>query len=267
MAMVCWTSGRPRRPRHRSTTDPGAAVAAARLDGRQSVSQGSLRRDRLHGRGRSGGQSGRGHPATPGSVSYGGVLRPPHSHRPKLEALKQIGEAFNAAPVVNNYGTGQDWRPTASRSTSTSDRTISTARATAPTPTARTTTSSGGARGEHSVARGGESVDEMDTVCECVLDATKPWVCQYALPASSVPVRWDGRPGSAYIQDKALSITPTPPPTDPPTPLDRLLRSARLHMCPPLRRGAEEHVPLRVFRAPSRDGRRVRAVSARVPRP
>ena len=33
------------------------------------------------------------------SVSYGGVLRPPHSHRPSLEALKLMGKAFNDAPV------------------------------------------------------------------------------------------------------------------------------------------------------------------------
>ena len=45
--------------------------------------------------------------STPDSVSYGGVLRPPHSHRPKLEALKLVGEAFNSAPVINDYGQGK----------------------------------------------------------------------------------------------------------------------------------------------------------------
>ena len=115
--------------------------------------------------------------STPDSVSYGGVLRPPHSHRPYLEALKLVGKAFNDAPVINDYGQGKtgpngiavhfDVGPTYFDN-SCSGANVDCAnhyiigRRTGESPT---------------LARGGESVNEMDTICQRGLQ-DPPWVCQ-----------------------------------------------------------------------------------------
>ena len=147
-------------------------------------------------------------------LSYGGVPAPAHSHRPTLEALKLMGKAFNDAPVPDALGNPNagiavhfDVGPgyfdsCSSASPDCANHYIIGQRV--------------GDSTSNLVVRGGESVNEMATVTGCVLDATKPWICQY----SDFPGTVGWKTGFRLIQDEALSISPTPPPppaTTPPT--------------------------------------------------
>ena len=63
----------------------------------------------------------------------------------------------------------------------------------------------------------------MNTVCQRG-PQDPPWVCQYSahlgIPESGFPGTVGWKTGFRYIKDKVFSVTPTPAPTIPPTPLD-----------------------------------------------
>src|SRR5215471_9371464 len=95
---------------------------------------------------------------TTGPQTYNGVVKPQHTHRPTPEALKKVGEAFAAAPVMNPDGTtgiNIHFDVGNAYPAGVADPYI--------------------IRG--TLARGGESIDETATVCTRGA-ADPPWVCQ-----------------------------------------------------------------------------------------
>jgi VCBS repeat-containing protein len=123
--------------------------------------------------------------------TYGGVPTPAHSHLPGHEALKLVGDAFANAPTgrINvHFDVGADYP------SGEADPYI--------------------IRGA-GLARGGEGVDERVTLCTRG-ETDPPWVCQYS--------EWPGtigwKTGFRFLRDDVLRVTPTPPPTTPPTPLE-----------------------------------------------
>ncbi|HSP92861.1 MAG TPA: hypothetical protein VLN08_18245, partial [Vicinamibacterales bacterium] len=124
-------------------------------------------------------------------ATYGGVSKPAHSHLPTPAALKLVGDAFANAPtgsirvhfdVGNAYPAGE------------ADPYI--------------------IRGP-GLARGGDAIAETITQCTR-LPGDPPWVCQF----SDYPGTIGWKSGFRFLRDQVFSVTPTPPATDPPTPLE-----------------------------------------------
>ena len=155
--------------------------------------------------------------STPDSVPYGGVLRPPHSHRPKLEALKLVGKAFNDAPVLNSNGQLAGIAVHFDVGPGYFDATCN-----ASDVNCANHYIIGQRTGESAtLARGGEIVDEMTTICQRA-PQDPPWVCQYSpytgIPDSGFPGTVGWKTGFRFIKDKVFSVTPpqgAPAPTPP----------------------------------------------------
>lgn len=114
------------------------------------------------------------------ATAYGGVLKPPHTHLPSAEALKLIGDTFAKAPVHNpdgssgiavHFDVGQDF-PSGEADPYVVPREL---------------------------ARGGESFDEMVTVCAREPE-DPPWVCQF----SAYPGTVGWKSGFRFIRDLPL---------------------------------------------------------------
>jgi hypothetical protein len=131
-----------------------------------------------------------GYMETLAATSYGGVSKPAHSHLPSHAALKLIGDAFANAPtgrinvhfdVGNAYPAGE------------ADEYI--------------------IRGAG--ARGGDAISETITQCTR-LPTDPPWVCQF----SEYPGTVGWKSGFRFLRDEVFSITPQPPATTPPAPIE-----------------------------------------------
>ncbi len=133
-----------------------------------------------------------GYMKTDTDATYGGVPKPAHSHLPTHAALKLVGDAFANAPTgrINvHFDVGDSYPP------GDADPYIIP-------------------RGA-GLARGGEAIDEAATVCS--RGATdKPWVCQF----SDYPGTVGWKSGFRFLRDQVFSVTPAPPATAPPTPLE-----------------------------------------------
>ena len=136
-----------------------------------------------------------GYTKTAVDALYGGVSKPAHSHLPAHETLKLVGDAFKNAPVANPDGTtgirvhfdvGADY-PGGD-----------------PLDPAKNA-------GEYIVpadlARGGEAIDEMKTVCTRTA-ADPPWVCQY----SEYPGTVGWKTGFRFLRDEIVGSEPPPLP-------------------------------------------------------
>ena len=131
-----------------------------------------------------------GYMETIAATPYGGVSKPAHSHLPTHAALKLMGDAFANAPTgrVNvHFDVGNAYPP--------------------------------GEADEYIIrgtgARGGDGIGE--TVTQCTrLPTDPPWVCQF----SAYPGTVGWKSGFRFLRDQVFSVTPTPPPTTPPTPLE-----------------------------------------------
>jgi hypothetical protein len=171
---------------------------------------------------------------TPDSVSYGGELKPPHSHRPGHETLKLVGDTFKTAPVSNpdatpginvHFDVGTNYPACPSTGPCANPYIIgrhvdSGASQTAQVPNPNNPQ---GPPITVTLPTGGEQVDEMSTVCQR-LAGEQPWVCQYGYAANeSIDAAHPGtvgwKTGYRFIRDEVFSVTPTPP-TNPPTPLE-----------------------------------------------
>lgn len=123
--------------------------------------------------------------ATP--LSYGGVVKPAHSHLPSHEALKLVGDMFAAAPTgrVNaHFDVGGAY----------------------PSGVADPYVIRGAG-----LARGGEAIDEAVTVCSPTPGAP-PWECQFnAWPGT---VGW--KTGFRLLRDEVLNGPVVPPGQDDP---------------------------------------------------
>ncbi|MCU0250441.1 MAG: hypothetical protein MUE61_09545 [Vicinamibacterales bacterium] len=120
-------------------------------------------------------------------TSYGGVLKPAHTHLPTPAALKLMGDAFAKELINVHFDVG-----------------------------------GGYSAGEASayvipagLARGGEAIDETATVCPPG-GPDQPWVCQF----SEYPGTVGWKTGFRFLRDQVFSVTPTPPVTNPPTPIE-----------------------------------------------
>ena len=123
-----------------------------------------------------------GYMKTDAETTYGGVLKPAHSHLPSPAALKLVGDAFANAPtgrinvhfdVGDGYPSG-DANPYIIRGAG--------------------------------LARGGEAISESDTVC--APDPEYPWVCQF----SEYPGTVGWKTGFKFLRDQVLSGEPAPLP-------------------------------------------------------
>jgi VCBS repeat-containing protein len=125
------------------------------------------------------------------ATSYGGVSKPAHSHLPSHAALKLMGDAFANAPsgrINVHFDVGNAYPA--------------------------------GAADEYIIrgpgARGGDAISETITT-QCARSATDPpWVCQF----SEYPGTVGWKSGFRFLRDEVFSVTPTPPVTNPPTPLE-----------------------------------------------
>ena len=132
-----------------------------------------------------------GYMKTDAPSSYGGVSKPAHSHLPSPAALKLMGDAFANAPTgrINvHFDVGSaypfsDAEPYIIRGPG--------------------------------LARGGEAINEAMTQCTR-LATDPPWVCQF----SDYPGTVGWKSGFRFLRDEVFSVTPTPTPTTPPTPLE-----------------------------------------------
>ncbi|MEQ1573768.1 MAG: Ig-like domain-containing protein [Vicinamibacterales bacterium] len=116
----------------------------------------------------------------PGGI--GAVVKPAHTHLPTHAALKKLGDTFLSAPVSNPDGvSGIDVHFDLGDAfpTGVADPYI--------------------VHGPGS--RGGESIDELATVCPRVADA--PWVCQF----SDYPGTVGWKSGLRYFKDMPLSLS------------------------------------------------------------
>jgi hypothetical protein len=146
----------------------------------------------------------------PAGIYYGGVLKPHHDHLPTAEALQMAAETFRYAPVSNpggppginvHFDVGDNYQPTsipsavscANPETWTFDCAIVPA----------------------SVARGGEAIDELFTICDPALLATvAPWVCQFSDHLMPDGQRTGGYPGTVgwksgyrFLRDRLIAQT------------------------------------------------------------
>ena len=128
-----------------------------------------------------------GYMQTDAETSYGDVPKPAHSHLPTHAALKLVGDAFANAPTgrINVHFDAGNAYP------------------------------SGGAdpyiirdqvQGQ-GLARGGEAIDEMDTVCPPG-GTDQPWVCQF----SEYPGTVGWKTGFKFLRDQVLIGEPAPQP-------------------------------------------------------
>lgn len=112
-------------------------------------------------------------------TTYGGVPKAAHSHLPSHETLKLVGEAFLKAPtgaIKVHFDVGGDVTSYPSPPAGAPDYIIRTAD-----------------------ARGGEAIDEMDTVCARG-ETDPPWVCQF----SEYPGTVGWKSGFRYLRDELL---------------------------------------------------------------
>jgi hypothetical protein len=137
------------------------------------------------------------------SVSYGGELRPPHSHRPGHEVLKLAGDTFKSNGIRVHFDVGTSY-PACTSGPCANEYII-------------------GRRSEDNPTlappRGGESLDEMatagdvpgDTLLGCVRAATDPpWVCQFKdFPGT---VGW--KTGYRFIRDAVTLVNGATPPVN-----------------------------------------------------
>ena len=137
-----------------------------------------------------------GYMETLAPTTYGGVPKPAHSHLPSAEALKLMGRAFADSPaeinvhfdVGNNYQEGEA----------------------APFVIPA------------SLARGGEAIDEMATVCT----PDQPWVCQF----SEYPGTVGWKSGFRFLEGPGTSAWRRRPRRQPRHADRRLLWRAGLHL-------------------------------------
>ena len=143
-----------------------------------------------------------GNPSTEeldGTVSYGGVPKPAHSHVPTPAAIKLMGDSFRNAPVVNPDST-------------TGIRLHVDAGPGYDAGVASAYVISG------SLARGGEALDESITTPACERDpATDPvWKCLF----HDYPGTVGWKTGFRYIRDELISWAGDPPDPDSDDPCD-----------------------------------------------
>ena len=118
-------------------------------------------------------------------TTYGGVPKPQHSHLPTEAALTMVGDAFKNAPIANpdlvpginvHFDVGHTYQDS---------------------PYVLPA----------SLARGGESIDEMATVCTRG-PSDPPYVCQF----STFPGTVGWKTGFQFLRDQLIN---TPPPLEP----------------------------------------------------
>ncbi len=136
-----------------------------------------------------------GYMKTTADTAYGGVVKPAHTHLPTHEALKLVGDAFKNAPVVNPDGsTGITMHFDVGAGYPAGDPTDPSKNA-----------------DEYIVppglARGGEAIDEMKTVCVRG-PSDPPWVCQF----SGYPGTVGWKTGFRYLRDEVVGSAPPPLP-------------------------------------------------------
>ena len=130
-----------------------------------------------------------GYMETLAPATYGGESKPAHSHLPTPAALKLVGDAFAKELIAvhfdvgNGYPLGSDAEPYIIRGTG--------------------------------LAKGGDAIAETITQCTR-LPGDPPWVCQF----SDYPGTVGWKSGFRFLRDQVFSVTPTPPVTSPPTPLE-----------------------------------------------
>ena len=132
-----------------------------------------------------------GYMETLAPATYGGVSKAAHSHLPTPAALKLVGDAFANAPsgsIRVHFDVGEDYPA------GEADSYI--------------------IRGP-GLARGGDAIAETITQCTR-LPGDPPWVCQF----SDYPGTIGWKSGFRFLRDQVFSVTPTPPVTNPPTPLE-----------------------------------------------
>ena len=128
--------------------------------------------------------------------TYGGVPKPAHSHLPAPAALKLVGDAFWNAPegsrikVHFDVGDPEEYHSLPGYSSSEADLYII-----------------GTGTTDDGLARGGEAIDEMDTVCPPG-GQEQPWVCQF----SEYPGTVGWKTGFKFLRDQVLSGEPAPQP-------------------------------------------------------
>jgi hypothetical protein len=121
--------------------------------------------------------------------SYGGVVKPAHSHQPSHEALKLVGDAFKGSGTTDrvrmHFDMGPNYPPGDPNDPKRNAEEYLVPR---------------------SLARGGEAIDEAVTVC--ARQATDPeYVCQFGdFPGT---VGW--KTGYRFLRDEVFSITPALP--------------------------------------------------------
>ena len=133
-----------------------------------------------------------GYMKTSGPVSYGPLIKEAHTHLPAAEALKMVGDAFERAPVVNpdlTTGIRVHFDVGDNHQNSEASPYIIAA----------------------DLARGGEYLDEMRTVC--TRDPLDPRICQF----SGFPDPKTGHPGTVgwktgfrFIRDSLLRPATSP---------------------------------------------------------
>ena len=154
-----------------------------------------------------------------GPPTYGGIAKGAHSHLPSPTALKLVGDALAAAPVSNPDGRpGVALHIDAGNSYPTSEADAFIVRG-------------------QGLARGGEAVNELATVCtRAVTDP--PWVCQF----SDYPGTVGWKTGFRFLRDEVLSGPSAIPGQDDPcdAPGNSCVRQIRSQ--------SSRHVPLRPLR-------------------
>ena len=138
-----------------------------------------------------------GYLKTDADTSYGGATKPAHSHLPTHEVLKLVGDAFDGAPtgrIKVHFDVGATYPPGDPLDPANNAEAYLVPR---------------------DLAAGGEAINESVTVCTPAPGAP-PWECQFA--AYPGTVGW--KAGFRFLRDEVLSVTPTPAPTVPPTPLE-----------------------------------------------
>jgi len=128
-----------------------------------------------------------------GPPSYGGVPKPAHSHSPSPAALKMMGDAFANAPVANPDGrTGIALHIDAGSAYPTGEADPYLIRG-------------------DGLARGGEAINELATVCTRG-ETDPPGVCQF----SGYPGTVGWKTGFRFLRDEVLSGPEVPPGADDP---------------------------------------------------